>query len=332
MTFLGKAWKWNEADHTLAALSLSEHKVSEPAEDEIVVANTAIALNPVDWKKICAVQSSWKNGHIPGVDGAGIVVAAGSKVTLPLGTRVAYHQDLARDGSFAEYTTLAAYAALVIPTELSDAVAASLPCPALTAWQSIEKIPTLANQDVLVIGGGGAVGRLLLQMAIERGFRTWTTASPQHEQELLQLGAAGVFDYHNENWREALQKALGGRKLFAAFDTMGEANALTLEPLVGFNSHIVCIQGRINENAAPAFTKAISQHEVALNSIYGYGNEADWRLTRAAAARILHQAAIKTLSPSAIVPFAFEALPDALASLKEKKISGKFVAKSSPRL
>ncbi|WP_170870207.1 alcohol dehydrogenase catalytic domain-containing protein, partial [Pseudomonas aeruginosa] len=129
-----------------------------PGPGEVLVANRAIALNPVDWKIVEWGHAAWSQDHVPGVDGVGRVVATGAGCDLALGSRVAYHQWLGRDGSFAEYTLLDADALLALPGGLDEARAAALPCPALTAWQALEKVPGGGSRDVLVVGAGGAVG------------------------------------------------------------------------------------------------------------------------------------------------------------------------------
>ena len=108
----------------------------------VVVRNRAIGLNPVDWKFIEWGPAFWSGDQIPGVDGAGEVVAVGDGVSPDwLGQRVAYHQWLERPGSFATHTVLPARALMRIPPGLSWERAASLPCPALTALQAFAKVP-----------------------------------------------------------------------------------------------------------------------------------------------------------------------------------------------
>lgn len=202
------AWGWT-AGAGLEGLQLIRKTLPQPGANEVLIANTAIALNPVDWKIIEWGHADWHTGRVPGVDGVGVVVAAGSAVTLKIGTRVAYHQSLSRDGSFAEYCLLDANAALPVPESLDDAVAASLPCPGLTALQALDKVPVVGARDVLVVGAGGAVGSLLVQLAVQRGLRVWATASAQHHARLLAQGAVGVFDYRADTWQTELQSRLG---------------------------------------------------------------------------------------------------------------------------
>ncbi|WP_263409881.1 zinc-binding dehydrogenase [Terriglobus tenax] len=317
------AWTWN-GDPESSALRLEELSLPAPQPGEVLVANKAVALNPIDWK-ILGRKSGWEHGHIPGVDGAGIVVACGEDVVIPTGTRVAYHQDLQRHGSFATHTVVAVKALLPLPEAIRFMDAATVPCPGLTAWMAIDKLPHRVGRDVLVVGAGSAVGTFLVQIALRRGYRVWTTASAQHHAQLLEKGAAGVFDYHDAEWREALLHALGEQHLFAAVDTVNEEHARSLVPLIGYNGHVVCIQGRLNSPASPPVSTVVSQHEVALGAIYRHGNVQDWDDLRGAGAALLQDIAEGNIAPPAICRFEFAHLAEALASLQAGSSNGKLV-------
>ncbi|MFJ4396532.1 zinc-binding dehydrogenase [Pseudomonas sp. NPDC089396] len=309
----------------LAGLKLGRKPLGEPGPGEVLVANRAIALNPVDWKMIDWGRPDWGNGQVPGVDAVAEIVACGAGVTLEPGTRVAYHQSLARDGSFAEYALLDSRALLRVPAGLGDRFAAAFPCPGLTAWQALEKVPLEAPRDVLVTGAGGAVGLYLVQLAVARGARVWATASPAHHDALRGLGVVEVFDYHASEWRQTLQRQLGQRRLHAVFDTVSGQHAASLASLLGYNGHLVCIQDRQDQAPLAPFTTAISLHEVALNSIHGHGSDSDWQALRQAGERLLEDLAAGRLQPPQLHAFDFEALPAALGELKRNARSGKWV-------
>lgn len=325
------AWAWDgaDADHPL---HLQNKPFTSPAEGEVWVANRAIGLNPVDWKMIYDRHSAWSPGHVPGVDGVGTIVATGAGVAVPLGLRVAYHQSLACDGSFAHYTRLHADCLLPVPEGVSDIQAAALPCPALTAWQALHKVPASDDRDVLVTGAGGAVGRVLVQLAVRRGWRVWALAGVAHHQLLIALGAVGTFDPRDSAWMEALENALGLRLLHAVFDTVGAEHARQLTPLLGYNGHLVCIQDRLEQAPQPAFTHAISLHEVALNSIHAYAVDRDWREWRAAGDELFSRVLRRDLHlGNAPHLLNFEGVPQALAALRETHLKGKCIALIGPQ-
>jgi len=319
------AWTWTPGAG-LDGLKQSRLPLPTPGPDEVLVANTAIALNPVDWKMIDWGRDDWLDGQVPGVDGVGMVIAVGNEVNLRAGARVAFHQSLTRGGSFAEYTLLRARAVYPVPDALDDATAASLPCPGLTAWQALEKLPACGNRDVLVTGAGGAVGYLLAQLALQRGLRVWVTAAAKHRDHLLQLGIAGVFDYRDAQWSAHLREVLGPRRLHGIFDTVSGNHAASLAPLLGYNGHLVCIQDRQESAPLPAFSNAISLHEVALNSIHAHGETLDWQALHHAAASLMQGVADGQLQAPAKQLFTFDELPEALRRLKSGEGSGKWIS------
>ena len=131
---------------------------------------------------------------LPGLDGAGTVVEVGKDVrgVVP-GQRIAYHQDLHRNGSFASHTAVNQKTLLRVPDILPLSLAAALPCPLMTAWQAIEKIPRMPEADVLITGAGGMVGRFLVQPAVQRNYRVKAMASARHHKTLRQLASTKVF-------------------------------------------------------------------------------------------------------------------------------------------
>ncbi|KAB2702869.1 MULTISPECIES: zinc-binding dehydrogenase [Brucella] len=320
-----RVWAWREAGEP-SGLCMEKRPLPQPGPGEVLIANRSIGLNPVDWKMIAWGNPDWKPGHVPGVDGVGHIVAASPDVHLPLGLRVAYHQSLARDGSFAEFTVVDSASIIPVPDSVDDIMAAAVPCPALTAWQALQKISLrYGARDVLVVGAGGAVGLVLSQLAVAQGWRVWATASSRHRDKLLSLGISGVFDYHLNDWSKQLQEALGARKLYAAFDTVSRDHAASLLPMIGYNGHLVCIQDRIDQNPQAPFSTAVSCHEVALNSIHAYGTEADWRDWRTAGTNLFEMITRGMLVVPDIEAFSFPSLPRALTQIKKNLNTGKAI-------
>lgn len=122
-------------------IKIGKKAIPELDDYSVLVKNRAIGLNPVDWKLIAGHLGHFDNNYIPGVDGVGDIIAVGKKVShLNINSRVAYHTDLRKDGSFSEYTKVNARAVISVPSGLSDIAAAAFPCPVLTAWQAVLKL------------------------------------------------------------------------------------------------------------------------------------------------------------------------------------------------
>lgn len=322
---LSYAWQW-QGDENPQALEKVSRSVPEPKVGEVLVANRAIALNPVDWKAMTWQPAYWPLNRIPGVDGVGEVIAVGAGVSTPKVTIVAYHQGIDQDGSYAFHTIVKEKALIPVPATLDVNIAATMLCPGLTAYQALQKIPTEPNRNILITGAGSSVGLFLTQLALQKGFRVWATASVKHHQRLRQLGVKELFDYHDETWQTQLQQKVQTFSLYAVIDTVGVEQAAQLASLVAYNGHLVCIMGRIEQVKTPAFATAISYHEVALASIYKFGCAEDWVMLRESGISLLNGLAKGTLLAPEINTIGFDEIPVALKKLKESESTNKLIA------
>ncbi|WP_448097826.1 zinc-binding alcohol dehydrogenase family protein [Luteibacter yeojuensis] len=173
----------------------------EPGPRDLLVAIDAIAVNPVDVKLRHAVQP--QAPRILGWDGAGTVEAVGSDVTLfRPGDKVWFAGDITRPGSYAEYTLVDERIAGHAPASLSSAEAAALPLTSITAWELLFdrlRIPENGGEgeSLLVIGAGGGVGSILLQLAsrLTRLAVIGTASRPETQAWISDLGATHVVDH-----------------------------------------------------------------------------------------------------------------------------------------
>lgn len=311
-----RAFTWHGSADP-AELKLNEIPLPRPEADDVLIRNVVIGLNPVDWKVLGGSLVSWQSGHVPGVDGAGVVVAVGESVSASwIGQRVAYHQSLSRHGSFAEYTPVKARAVLRVPASVSWEQAASLPCPALTAWLALEKLPQ-SCQTLLVSGAGGSVANHLIQIALRRGFKVTSLSHRRHAQRLTDLG---VFDC----MEGPLVEAWDGPMVFdAVIDTVNAEHAARLVPALRANGHLVCVQDRLQASPVPPFTRTISMHEVALGALHTFGDDRAWQDLVDAAESILTSVGRGEWEPESFNVASFEHLPDHLESLQHRAFSGK---------
>lgn len=183
--------------------SLFDAEVSrpEPGPHDLLVAIGAIAVNPVDTKLRAGVQP--QTPRILGWDGVGVVEQVGSEVTLfRPGDTVWFAGDITRPGTYAEYTLVDERIAGHAPTSLSAAEAAALPLTTITAWEILFdrlRIPEQGGtgQSMLVVGAGGGVGSILVQLAARlTGLTIIGTASRKETSDWVRdLGADHVIDH-----------------------------------------------------------------------------------------------------------------------------------------
>ncbi|CAK4096630.1 unnamed protein product [Aphanomyces euteiches] len=171
---------------------------------DILVQIKAVSVNPVDYKVRRAPQKP-TIPQILGYDGAGVVVAVGSDVTLfKVGDEVYYAGSRIRQGTNAEFHAVDERIVGRKPTSLSFADAASLPLTAITAWEAIFdrlnvplKAPAPAKKSVLVLNGAGGVGSIAIQLLKELTDVTViaTASKPQSVAWVTQLGADHVVNH-----------------------------------------------------------------------------------------------------------------------------------------
>ncbi|KVA06721.1 NADPH:quinone reductase [Burkholderia latens] len=192
------------------ALYATDVPVPTPGPRDLLVKIDAISVNPVDSKLRLGVEPG--GPRILGWDAAGTVEAVGSDVELfQPGDKVWYAGDITRPGSYAEYGLVDERIASRRPTTLGAAGAAALPLTAITAWELLfDRLNVAerggAGQSLLVIGAGGGVGSILLQLARKLTALTviGTASRPATHAWVAELGAHHVID-HGKPLRPQLQ-------------------------------------------------------------------------------------------------------------------------------
>lgn len=180
-------------------LSVEDVPVPEPGPGEVRVRLRVAGVNPTDWKSRTGAAPAHAF-QVPGQDGAGDVDAVGEGVDpARVGERVWVWFAAARGrqwGSAAQWTVVPDRQAVRLPDEVSYDQGAGLGIPAMTAWHCLFADGPLDGQDVLVAGGGGAVGNAAVALACRAGARVVATASTPDKAELARAaGAHAVVDY-----------------------------------------------------------------------------------------------------------------------------------------
>ena len=200
-------------------LTLNDIDVPTPSDNEVLIQIKAASVNPVDWKIREGYLQPMLNHPLPltlGWDVSGEVVAIGANVnSLNVGDGVYSRPDIAKNGSYAQYMTVAADEVALKPNSASWQEAAGIPLAALTAWQSLYELVGLkAGERVLIHAGSGAVGQFAIQLAKLRGAYIYTTTSARNTELVLGLGADESIDYHQSDFSEL-------KYLDVVFDTVG---------------------------------------------------------------------------------------------------------------
>jgi len=140
-----------------------------PGTRDLLVEVQAISVNPVDTK--VRARSATADPKVLGWDAVGIVRETGSEVSLfKAGDAVFYAGSLARPGSYSEFHVVDERIVGRKPRSLDNAHAAALPLTTITAWELLFDRLGVAQgggegESLLIIGAGGGVGSILVQLA-----------------------------------------------------------------------------------------------------------------------------------------------------------------------
>ena len=153
-----------------------------------------------------------------GTDLAGVVVAAGAKVTRFREGDEVWGATGAEFGSYAEYICLPEDGAIAPkPNTLNFAEAAAVCGGILTAFPFLRDTAKLERgQQILIIGASGSVGTAAVQLAKHLGAEVTGVCSTGNLELVRSLGADAVIDYTREDFTQ------DGRTYDVIFDAVGK--------------------------------------------------------------------------------------------------------------
>ena len=177
-----------------------------PTGNDILVAVNAVAVNPVDTKVRGPKEKVEDIPRVLGWDASGVVEAVGPDTTLfKPGDDVYYAGDITRSGSNAEFQLIDERIVGHKPKTLSHAEAAALPLTTITAYEAffdrlgIDRDGADKGQLILIIGAGGGVGSIGIQLAKAAGLIVIaTTSRPETTAWVKELGADHVVNHRKD--------------------------------------------------------------------------------------------------------------------------------------
>ncbi|WP_417843948.1 zinc-dependent alcohol dehydrogenase family protein [Thalassospira sp.] len=218
----------------------------------VLVRIQASGVNPLD-TKIRNGNAAHARHPLPGIlgiDMVGTVVETGTNVTAFKSGDIVYGMTGGVggvQGSLAQYAAVDARLLALVPDTFSIREAATLPLAFITAWEGlVDRIKLLGSKKVLVIGGGGAVGQMAIQIARARGAIVYAVDSAKKGPVIESLGATfinyehhTVADYvatHTDNTGfDIVYDTIGGPGLDAAFQAVSEFGHVT--SCLGWGTH-----------------------------------------------------------------------------------------------
>jgi NADPH:quinone reductase-like Zn-dependent oxidoreductase len=205
----------------------------EAGAGEVLVRMRARPINPSDLLTVRGLYGSLPvPPATPGLEGMREVAEAGEGVThLRTGQRVI---PLGVAGTWAEYVVAPAARVIPVPEGVSDQTAAQFVVNPLTAWiMCVEELALRPGEWLLQTAAGSTLGRVVLQIARQRGFKTINVVRRREQaEELLALGADACVCTDEEDIAARVREIVGEEGVRKAIDAVGgETGAAALGAL-----------------------------------------------------------------------------------------------------
>jgi NADPH2:quinone reductase len=297
-------------------LRLAEVVLPEPGDGEVLVELDHAGVNPID--TYAAAGTIGDVSRLPrtiGVEGTGVIAGTATRVVIS-----AAGTGLSRDGTWAGAIVVPRTGLVEVPATVDPAQAGAIGTAAVTAYDALHVVGQLRSGDrVLVLGAGGGVGSVAVQLAKAAGASV-----------LGQVGSAAKADF---------VAGLGADRVVVATAERLVAEAGSFEPTLvvdplggGFTPAVIELAapgGRIvllGVSAGPDITfggRVFYRKALSLLGYTGLWVTQEQRVTAVQAIAAELVAGTLRIPVDEIVPLAeFEA---AVARLRDRSVTGKVV-------
>jgi NADPH:quinone reductase-like Zn-dependent oxidoreductase len=257
--------KWGDDRRFWRGLEIETH-------EQLLTGNLLVGMYPF----------AQEDGVVPGSDGAGEVIAVGSKVTrFQKGAKVLtlFNQSHLGgsldpqtvtsglggviDGTLRQYGTFNENGLVHMPESLNWLEASTLSCAALTAWNSLYGLKPLKPGQVVLTQGTGGVSIFALQFAKAAGaIVISTTSSAKKAETLKKLGADHVINYKDEpEWGSKARELTPGKEGVDHILEVGgpttmkqSLNAVKIDGVIS----IIGFLGGVKSEEQPSFLDALN--------------------------------------------------------------------------
>jgi NADPH:quinone reductase len=214
--------RFDQFGEPVDVLRVVERPKPAPGNGEVLVRMRARPIHPSDLLMVRGLYGALPTlPATPGLEGAGAIEAIGPNVKgWQTGQRVI---PLGALGTWQEYHIVKAAQLIPVPDTISDTIAAQFVVNPFAAWvMTMEELKLEPGQWLLQTAAGSTLGRVVLQIAKLRGFKTINVVR-RHEQaeELKALGAGEVVCTADEDWVERVIEITDKEGVPRAIDAVG---------------------------------------------------------------------------------------------------------------
>ncbi|PSL22120.1 quinone oxidoreductase family protein [Shimia abyssi] len=255
--------------------------IDQPGAGEVLIRNHAGAVNFID---TIIRRGEMPEGmmpelpHVPGVEGAGTVVALGDAVRgLAIGDRVAWMGPIGAGGYGTHSIIGSPYVTKIGALDFN--LAAAVPVNAMTAYHMLVNLgDATAGKSVLVHAAAGGVGTMIQHIAKHLGLTVIASVSTEKVDYAKEQGADYVIDYKSEDVASRVMALTHGKGVDLSMNPIsGETLKADLETLAPLGTVVIfgflagAPVGTFGDDLAKQFQKSVA---VRVSDIYTYfGNQ-----------------------------------------------------------
>lgn len=187
-----------------------DQPIPTPKAQQVLIKVLAFGLNPYD----ATLRSGAEQTNrplpfpiFPGADVVGEIVGLGSAVDdYRLGEIVINHRNL---GGYSEYVSASTNRIIRKPSSLSIAQAVGLPTAGITAYNTLMHFTNFKHGDsIAIMGASGAVGSLLVQLALAAHLNVTAIAHSRNLEYLRSYGVQQTLAYDQPADFKALAQSI----------------------------------------------------------------------------------------------------------------------------
>lgn len=231
-------------------LRMAELPEPTPGAGELLIRMRARSINPSDLLTVRGFYGQLPTlPATPGLEGMGVIEAVGESVTgWAVGQRVI---PLGVAGTWQEYLVVPATQAVLVPDAMADNVAAQFVVNPLTAWIMLDELNLSEGDWVLQTAAGSTLGRLVIQLAKMRGYKTLNVVRRRAQvEEIKELGGDEVICTEDEDLVKRVREVVGPHKLKAALDAVGGETGGAVAQALGSNG-VMLVYGLLSMQPMP---------------------------------------------------------------------------------
>src|SRR5262249_55396275 len=232
-----------------------------------------------------------------------------------------------RGGGHAEEVVVPGAIVTSIPDAMDFVTAAAFPVAYGTAHFALTHRGHLASGEVmLVLGAAGGVGLAAIEIGKLLGARVVAAASTSDKLAIArQHGADETINYVTENLRDRVRSLTDGKGVDVVFDPVGGEAFRQSVRCAGWEGRILVVGFASGEIPQVATNIILVKNVSVTGVVFG---EHSWRYprdTRRRLTQLLELYSANRLHPRVMKTFPLSDARDALAEIRDRKVSGKLV-------